>query len=45
MCKSTFITMSHTEVADAAWLPYAANLLGSRRPSGSVTVFARRRAR
>jgi hypothetical protein len=45
MFKPTPITMSQTEVADAAWLLYAANLLGSRRPSGSVTVFARRRAR
>jgi hypothetical protein len=45
MCKSHTITMFQTEVADAAWLPNAANLLGSRRPTGSVSVFARRRAR
>jgi hypothetical protein len=45
MCKSHTITMFQTEVADAAWLPYAANLLGSRRPTGSVSVFARRLAR
>jgi hypothetical protein len=37
--------MFHTEVAVAARLPFAANLLGSRRPTGSVSVFARRRAR
>jgi hypothetical protein len=37
--------MFRTEVAEAARLPYAANLLGSRRPIGSVSVFARRRAR
>jgi hypothetical protein len=45
MCKSHTITMFQTEPADAAGSPYAANLLGSRRPFGSVTVFARRRAR
>jgi hypothetical protein len=45
MCKSQTITMFHPEVADAAASPYAANLLGSRRPTGSVSVFARRRAR
>jgi hypothetical protein len=39
------ITMFQTEVADAARWPHAANLLGSRRPVGSVSVFARRRAR
>jgi hypothetical protein len=45
MCKSQDITMFHLEAADAAGWPYAANLLGSRRPFGSVSVFARRRAR
>jgi hypothetical protein len=45
MFKSTLITTYQTEMADAAWLPHAANLLGSGRPSGFVTVFARRRAR
>jgi hypothetical protein len=45
MCKSQAITMFHPEAAVAAGLPYAANLLGSRRPFGSVSVFARRRAR
>jgi hypothetical protein len=44
MFKSPANTMFHPEVADAAGLPYAANLLGSRRPIGSVPVFARRRA-
>jgi hypothetical protein len=38
------ITMFQTEVADAARCPHAANLFGSRRPVGSVSVFARRRA-
>ena len=45
MCKSQTITMFHPEAADAAGLPSAANLLGSRRPTGPVSVFARRRAR
>jgi hypothetical protein len=45
MCKSEAITMFHPEAAVAAGWPYAANLLGSRRPSGSVSAFARRRAR
>jgi hypothetical protein len=45
MFISSTHTMFQTTAADAAWLPFAANLLGSRRPSGSVSVFARRRAR
>ncbi|HEV7640261.1 MAG TPA: hypothetical protein VGO39_05320 [Gaiellaceae bacterium] len=45
MFKTHTITMFQPEAADAAGLPYAANLLGSRRPTGSVSVFARRRAR
>ena len=45
MVKSQDIKMFHPEVADAAAFPYAASLLGSRRPTGSVPVFARRRAR
>ena len=45
MFKSHPTPMFQTEAADAARLPYAANLLGSRRPTGSVSVFARRRAR
>jgi hypothetical protein len=45
MCKFQTITMFHPEAADAAGLPYAANLLGGRRLTGSVSVFARRRAR
>jgi hypothetical protein len=45
MFQSHPITMFQTEAADAARLPYAANVLGSRRPTGSVSVFARRRAR
>jgi hypothetical protein len=39
------ITMFQTQEAVAAWLPNAAHLLGSPRPNGSVSVFARRRAR
>jgi len=39
------ITTFQSEAANAAWMPCAANVLGSRRPSGSVLVFARRRAR
>jgi hypothetical protein len=39
------ITMFRTEEAVAAWSPNAAHLLGSPRPNGSVSVFARRRAR
>jgi hypothetical protein len=45
MINSTLITTYQTEMADAAWLPHAANLLGNGRPFGVVTVFARRRAR
>lgn len=39
------ITMFQTEEAVAAWSPKAGHLLGSRRPDGPVSVFARRRAR
>ena len=45
MVNSHDITTFHPEAADTAGLPNGANLLGSRRPSGSVPVFARRRAR
>jgi hypothetical protein len=45
MVNSHDITMFHPEAADAAGLPNGANLLGNRRPSGWVPVFARRRAR
>jgi hypothetical protein len=39
------ITMFQTEVAVATWSSFAANVLGTGRPAGPVSVFARRRAR
>jgi hypothetical protein len=45
MINSHPITMFQTEVAVATWSSLAANVRGTGRPAGPVSVFARRRVR
>jgi hypothetical protein len=45
MINSQPITMFQTEVALATWSSRAADVRGTGRPAGPVSVFARRRAR
>jgi hypothetical protein len=44
MVQSIHTTTFNPEAAAAARMPYAVDHLGSRRPNGAASVFARRRA-